>query len=58
MLDVNSVWTYNYYIELRKGTKMKETEKMSADLARVRAELRAKLETAMLMSKLMRMSKE
>jgi hypothetical protein len=45
-------------MELRKGTKMKETEKMSADLARVRAELKAKLETAMLMSKLMRMSKE
>ena len=37
---------------------MKETEKMSADLARVRAELKAKLETAMLMSKLMRMNKE
>ena len=40
------------------GVVMKETEKMSADLAMVRAELRAKLETAMLMSKLMRMSKE
>lgn len=37
---------------------MKETEKIRAELARVRAELRAKLETAMLMSKLMRMSKE
>jgi hypothetical protein len=37
---------------------MKEAEKMSADLAMVRAELRAKLETAMLMSKLMRVSKE
>jgi len=45
-------------MELRKGTEMKETEKMIADLARVRAELKAKLETAMLMSKLMRMSKE
>jgi hypothetical protein len=43
---------------VNKGVVMKETEKMSADLARVRAELRAKLETAMLMSKLMRMSKE
>jgi hypothetical protein len=41
-----------------KEVNMKETEKMSADLARVRAELKAKLETAMLMSKLMRMSKE
>jgi hypothetical protein len=40
------------------GVVMKETEKMSADLAMVRAELRAKLETELLMAKLMRMSKE
>jgi len=43
---------------VNKGVVMKETEKMSADLARVRAELKAKLETAMLMAKLMRMNKE
>jgi hypothetical protein len=43
---------------VNKGFVMKETDKMSADLARVRAELKAKLETAMLMAKLMRMSKE
>jgi len=47
-----------YFNMVNKGVVMKETEKMSADLARVRAELKAKLETAMLMSKLMRMSKE
>jgi hypothetical protein len=43
---------------VNKGVVMKETEKMSADLARVRAELKAKLETAILMAKLMRMNKE
>jgi len=35
---------------------MKETEKIRAELAMVRAELRAKLETELLMAKLMRMS--
>jgi hypothetical protein len=50
---------------VNKGVVMKETEKFSVEaylksieLAEVRAELKAKLETAMLMSKLMRMSKE
>jgi hypothetical protein len=56
---------------VNKGVVMKENEKFRgwqwhpqcieiplAELAKTRAELRAKLETAMLMSKLMRMSKE
>ena len=47
-----------YFNMVNKEVVMKETEKMIADLARVCAELKAKLETAMLMAKLMRMSKE
>lgn len=48
---------------VNKGVVMKETEKFSMkeylkalELAEVRVELKAKLETAMLMSKLSRMS--